>query len=138
MVVNHGTRSRNSLLKLILFSGKVVSQSLQDTLSIMALVLNQNSVSTAIITAVIIASCIALLSVTPILLTGVYFYVGDVWKEMFEDRKRYLQWDRSRKDWNKQAEIEIRRRFIMITAYESGRRRRTSITRRFLGGIEVW
>ena len=79
----------------------------------MSLGLNQNSVSTAIVTAVIIGSCIALLSVTPILLTGVYLYVGDIWEELVKNRKRYLEWDRLRKDWNKEAKIEIRRQFIM-------------------------
>jgi hypothetical protein len=79
----------------------------------MSLGLNQNSVSTAIVTAVIIGSCIALLSVTLILLTGVYLYVGDIWEELVKNREVYLEWDRLRKDWNKKAKIEIRRRFIM-------------------------
>jgi hypothetical protein len=79
----------------------------------MALVLNQTFVSTAIITAVIIGSCIALFSIFPILLTGVYIYLGDIWREMIKDRKKYLEWDGLRKVWNKKAAIEIRRRLIM-------------------------
>jgi hypothetical protein len=79
----------------------------------MSLGLNQNSVSTTIFTAVIIGSCIALLSITPILLVGVYLYVSDIWEDFVQNHKHYLERGRLWKEWNKQAKIEIHRQFIM-------------------------
>jgi hypothetical protein len=90
-----------------------IFNAVQNTLSIMARTPDQNSVSTAIVTAVIIGSCIALISIMPIFLTGLYIYIGSIWGVMVTNRTNYLPWNELRKEWNKKAAIEIRRQFIM-------------------------
>jgi hypothetical protein len=79
----------------------------------MAPIPNQNSVSSAIIIAVIVGGGIVILSILPILLTGIYLYLDDIWSIMIKNRKNYLEWNRLRKEWNKIAVMESRRRFIM-------------------------
>jgi hypothetical protein len=94
------------------YSSSTIFIATQNKLSIMTLALDYSSASTAIVTAVIIGSGIALLSIMPIFLTGLYYYLNDIWGQMIQNRKNYLHWNRQRKEWNKKAAIEIRRQFI--------------------------
>ena len=73
-----------------------------------------SAISSALITAVRIGSCVALLSVLPILFTGIHFYLNGLWRCVIMDTKGYMEWDRMRKEWNKKAAIESRRQQIMV------------------------
>jgi hypothetical protein len=74
----------------------------------MPLWLHQSSVSSGITNAVLIGGCFALLSILPILLTEVYVYLNDIWNSVIKDTKGYQEWNRLRKEWNKQAALEYR------------------------------
>jgi hypothetical protein len=54
-----------------------------------------------------------ILAILFILSTAIYIYVTEIWWTMVTHRKRYLEWNKCRKEWNKAFVIEKRRRFIM-------------------------
>jgi hypothetical protein len=78
----------------------------------MAPIPNQNSLSSALLTAVIVGSGIAIISILPIFIDGIRIYLLEVWSIMIKNRKDYLEWNRLRKEWNKMVPIEYRRRRI--------------------------
>jgi hypothetical protein len=78
----------------------------------MAPIPNQNSLSSALLTAVIVGSGIAIISILPIFIHGIRIYLLEVWSIMIKNRKDYLEWNRLRKEWNKMVPIEYRLRRI--------------------------
>jgi hypothetical protein len=78
----------------------------------MAPIPNQNSLSSALLTAVIVGSGIAIISILPIFIYGIRIYLLEVWSIMIKNRKDYLEWNRLRKEWNKMVPIEYRLRRI--------------------------
>ena len=62
---------------------------------------------------VIVVSGLVILAFLPFLFTAIYLYLNGIWKNMIRQRKTYREWNRLRKEWNKTAAIERRRRYIM-------------------------
>jgi hypothetical protein len=75
-------------------------------------ILNLNSLSGALLAAVILGSGIAIISILPIFIHGIHIYLLEVWRIMIKNRKDYLEWNRLRKEWNKMVPIEYRLRLI--------------------------
>jgi hypothetical protein len=65
------------------------------------------------------------------LLTTIYLYLDNIWK-LTRQLETYREWNRLRKEWNKTAAIERRRRFIMsIILDEEVQKQRLSEEDRF-------
>jgi hypothetical protein len=54
-----------------------------------------------------------ILAILFIFFTATYIYFGEIWRTMIRNPERYQEWNRLRKEWNKVAAMERRRRYIM-------------------------
>jgi hypothetical protein len=61
----------------------------------------------------IVVGSLIILAMWPFLATAIYIYLEDIWRNMIRQPENYREWNRLRKEWNKMAAIERRRRFIM-------------------------
>jgi hypothetical protein len=61
----------------------------------------------------IVIGSLIILAILFFLLTVIYLCLDDIWRNMIRQPENYREWNRLRKEWNKTAAIEERRRFIM-------------------------
>ncbi|KAL9097567.1 MAG: hypothetical protein Q9165_000463 [Trypethelium subeluteriae] len=80
-----------------------------------------DSVSSAFIIA---AGGLGVLFLLPFLLMATYVCLRGVWSYMIRDPHGYREWNRLRKEWNKAARLERRRRHVMTVYLENEVRRK--------------